>query len=156
MAKSRTSPRHRPGVPGFLREHALSLLVGGIVLALLAMHLRSDPSTHVGAFYGNAIADWLGTFVFIIATKYFFEIGSGESRRPPAGIHGRVLRFLVAHSLTIVLVLTGAAWVAVFARSDVDSKAGGVIGNIVSEWGQVLGLVLITKYAREYHSKEGS
>jgi hypothetical protein len=31
-----------------------------------------------------------------------------------------------------------------------------VIGNIVSEWTQVLGLVLITKYAREQGSKESA
>jgi hypothetical protein len=42
----------------------------------------------------------------------------------------------------------------VYARSDVDSKSGAVIGNIVSEWTQILGLVVITKYAREQKSKE--
>ena len=42
-----------------------------------------------------------------------------------------------------------------YSRSDVDSKAGQVIGNIVSNWTQVLGLVVITKYARERGSKEG-
>lgn len=40
-------------------------------------------------------------------------------------------------------------------RSDVDSKAGQVLGNIVSDWTQVLGLVVLTKYAREIGSKEG-
>jgi hypothetical protein len=155
MAKSRTSSRrHRRGLTEFIHEHALSLIVGGIVLTLLMLYRRADHSTHLGAFYGNAIADWLGTFVFVFATKYLFEIGSGESRRPPQ-IHQRVVRFLVCHSLTIGLVITGAAWIALFARSDVDSKWGSVVGNIVSEWGQVLGLVLITKYATEYKSKEG-
>ena len=43
------------------------------------MYAGSDPSTHLGALYGNAIADWLGVLVFVIATKDFFEIGSGES-----------------------------------------------------------------------------
>jgi hypothetical protein len=37
----------------------------------------------------------------------------------------------------------------------VDSKAGQVLGNIVSDWTQVLGLVVLTKYAREIGSKEG-
>ena len=43
-----------------------------------------------------------------------------------------------------------------YAHSDANGKAGQVIGNIVSEWTQVLGLVLITKYARETGSKESS
>jgi len=125
------------------------------VLALLfVLYLTSDPSTHIGAFYGNALADWLGTFTFVVATKYFFEVGSMESRRPPRRFHQRLARLLVAHSLTIVLLATGAAWVVLYAHSDANGKAGQVIGNIVSEWTQILGLVLITKYAREAGSKE--
>jgi hypothetical protein len=92
--------------------------------------------------------------VFVVATKYFFEVGSKESRQPPAHLHAHVARFLVKHSLTLVLVVTGLGWVAVFARSAVDSKWGAVTGNIVSEWTQILGLVLITKYAKEIGSKE--
>jgi hypothetical protein len=34
------------------------------------------------------------------------------------------------HSLTIVLALTGVVWAVVYARSDVDSKSGQVIGNM--------------------------
>ena len=139
----------------FFREHSLSLTIGVILIFLLSMYARSDPSTHIGTFYGNAVADWLGMLVFIVATKYFFEIGSKESRRPHPHVHLRIARFMVRHSLTIVLLVTGAAWVVVYARSDVDSKPGGVIGNIVSEWTQLLGLVLITKYLREAGSKEG-
>jgi hypothetical protein len=93
--------------------------------------------------------------VFVVATKYFFEIGSGESRRPPRYFHQRVTQFLFKHSLTLVLALTGVGWVVLYARSDVDSKSGQVVGNIVSAWTQVLGLVVITKYARESGSKEG-
>jgi hypothetical protein len=150
------SRRLQPRSSSFLREHSLSIVVFGILVFLLLMYLRSDPSTHVGSFYGNAIADWLGTLVFVVATKYFYEIGSKESHRPHPRVHVRVGRFVVRHSLTIVLALTGLVWVAVYARSDVDSKAGQVIGNIVSEWTQILGLVIITKYAREIGSKEGS
>jgi hypothetical protein len=138
-----------------LREHSLSLSVAALLVFLLVMYVQSDPKTHLGTFYGNAIADWLGVFVFVIATKYFFEVGSGESRKPSPRIHIRVGRFLVKHSLTIVLGVTGLAWVVAYARSDVDSKAGTVVGNIVSDWTQLLGLVLITKYARERGSKEG-
>jgi hypothetical protein len=146
--------RRRQSTP-FLREHSLSLTLAGILIFLLLMYRRSDPSTHLGALYGNAIADWLGVFVFVIATKYFFEIGSGESKRPTRHFHERVLRLLIDHSLTIALMLTGAAWVVIYARSDVDSKWGQVIGNIVSDWTQLLGLVIITKYAQESGSKEG-
>ena len=35
-----------------------------------------------------------------------------------------------------------------------ESKWGQVVGNIVSEWTQVLGLVLLTKRLIERHSKE--
>jgi hypothetical protein len=127
----------------------------GILAVVTFMYSKFDPSTHVGAFFGNAIADWLGVLVFVVATKYLFEVGSGESRRPPRHLHQRFTQFLFKHSLTVVLALTGVGWIVLYARSDVDSKSGQVVGNIVSNWTQVLGLVLITKYARERGSKEG-
>ena len=122
----------------------------------ILLYSGADPRTHLGAFYGNAIADWLSVLVFVVATKYFFEIGSGESRKPTRQWHTRVGRLLVDHSLTIALSVTGLAWVAVYARSDPNSRSGEVVGNIVSAWVQVLGLVLLTKYARETGSKEGN
>jgi len=139
----------------FLHQHSLSLTILAILGFLLVMYVRADPSTHMGAFFGNAIADWMGTLVFVVATKYFFEVGSRESRRPPKRFHERVGGFLLEHSLTIVLALTGIIWIALFARMSVDGKAGQVVGNIVSEWTQVLGLVIITKYLHEAGSKEG-
>ena len=148
------SRRPRASAP-FFREHSLSLTLAGILIFLFVMYRRSDPSTHLGALYGNAIADWLGVLVFVIATKYFFEIGSGESKRPTRHFHERVARFLIDHSLTIALALTGVAWAVVYAKSDVNTKWGQVIGNIVSDWTQLLGLVIITKYFRETGSKEG-
>jgi hypothetical protein len=146
--------RQHHSAAGFLREHSLSLSLFGILVFWMLMYRRADPSTHLGAFYGNAIADWLGSLVFIVATKYFFEVGSKESRRPHPHLHVRVGRFIVTHSLTIVLVLTGAIWAVLFARSGVDSKPGEVLGNIVSEWTQIIGLVVISKYTREVKSKE--
>jgi hypothetical protein len=139
----------------FLQEHSLSLTLAAILVFLLLMYRRSDPSTHLGSFFGNAIADWLGVLVFVLATKYCFEIGSGESRRPARHFHERVARLLINHSLSIALALTGAALVVVYLRSDANSRWGQVIGNIVSAWAQVLGLVIITKYAWETGSKEG-
>jgi hypothetical protein len=139
---------------GFLEQHGLSAAVAGILLVLLGLFATADPETHLGAFYSNAVADWLGTLVFVIATKYLFEIGSAESRRPhPSGRAMR--RFLVDHSLTIALVITGAMWAVAYARLDPTDEPGQVVGSIVSEWTQVLGLVVMTKYLGEAGSKEG-
>jgi hypothetical protein len=66
-----------------------------------------------------------------------------------------VLESLREHSLTVVLVITGAAWVVAFKAMDPNSKWGQVVGNIVSEWTQILGLVLMTKRLIEIGSKEG-
>ncbi|MBA2744167.1 MAG: hypothetical protein H0U43_07675 [Chthoniobacterales bacterium] len=39
-----------------------------------------DPATHLGAFFGNAIADCSGSVVIILGTKFLYEVGSAESR----------------------------------------------------------------------------
>ena len=148
--------RHRTPSPFGRHPHALSVIVTSIVVLWLVLYSLADPHTHLGAFYGNAIADWLGVLVFVVATKYFFEFGSGESRTPPRGGRHRLRGMFYRHSLTIVLALTGVGWALAFSRSDVDSKAGQVVGNILSDWTQVLGLVVLTKYAREQNSKEGN
>jgi hypothetical protein len=51
--------------------------------------------------------------------------------------------------------MTGAGWVVAFKGMDPTSKWGQVVGNIVSEWTQILGLVLMTKRLIEVGSKEG-
>jgi hypothetical protein len=154
--RSAKKPGKQPLTPRtFVREHSLSLILAGLLVFFVVMYGRADPHTHLGSFYGNAIGDWLGVLAFVVATKYFFEVGSGESRKPSPHVHVRVGRFLVEHSLTFVLSLTGAAWLVAYLRSDVDSKSGEVLGNIVSDWTQVLGLVLLTKYVWERSSKEG-
>jgi hypothetical protein len=139
---------------GFVRRHGLSLGVGGIVILLVMLYRGADPRTHLGGFYGNAIADWLGTFVIVVATKYLYEIGSAESRSPHPTSRSALVCFCVEHSLTIALIVTGAVWAAVFARMDPNGKSGQVVGNIVSEWTQILGLVVMTKYLGESGSKE--
>ncbi|SRR6266498_5969307 len=146
--------RRKKKSKGVFRSHSLSLAVGAILVVLLMLYARSDPSTHVGAFYGNAIADWLGTLVIVIATKYLYEIGSAESRPPHPRSRGPFMRFLIDHSLTIGLLVTGAMWWSAFARMEPDGKVGQVVGNILSEWTQILGLVVMTKYMREVRSKE--
>src|SRR3954469_16429387 len=141
MMKTRRPHRH-----GFARRHGLGIAVAAILALWLTLYVQSDPRTHWGGFFGNATADWLGSLVIVVATKYFYEIGSAESRPPhPASRRGWV-RFLIDHSLTIGLIVSGAAWIAFYARIDPNGKTGQVIGNIVSEWTQVLGLVVITKY----------
>ncbi|HVM93924.1 MAG TPA: hypothetical protein VMT67_13970 [Terriglobales bacterium] len=139
----------------FFREHSLSLVAAAILVLWVVLYCVSSPSGHIGSFFGNAIADWSGVLLTVLATKGLFEIGSGESKRPPHRIFTPVRKFLEEHSLTIFLVVTGLAWVAVFAKMDPQSRWGQVVGNIVSEWTQVLGLVWLTKRFFERGSKEG-
>jgi hypothetical protein len=146
--------RHwEPGLSG-LKKHSLGLAVGSIVALWFVLYERGDPSTHRGAFYGNALADWLGSLMIVITTKYLYELGSAESRQPHSRMRNRFTRFAIDHSLTIVLVVTGVAWGALYSALDPQGKAGQVVGNIASEWTQLLGLVIMTKYLREIGSKE--
>ncbi len=138
----------------FLHHHSLSIVSAAILTAWIILYIRSNPSTHWGSFFGNAIADWSGLLVTVLATKYFFEVGSAESRKPPHHWLRPALEFLQDHSLTIFLAVTGAGWIWLFARSDPNSKWGQVVGNIVSEWTQIFGMVLLTKRLLEAHSKE--
>ena len=57
----------------FFHEHSLSIVAIGILVLWLGLYVNSSPDTHIGSFFGNAIADWLGVVVVIIATKYFYE-----------------------------------------------------------------------------------
>src|SRR5262249_6197198 len=113
---------------GFLREHSLGLAVLAAVLAWLLLYVKSDPSTHLGAFYGNAIADWRATLIIVIATKYLYEIGPPETRQPHPRWRGAVMRFVIDHSLTIGLFVTGVFWAIYFSRLDVNGKTGQVVG----------------------------
>ncbi len=141
-------PHHRRS---WWKRHSLSLIAGGIVLLWIVLYSVSDPSKHGGSFFGNAIADWTGVFVMVMVTKWFYEVGSEESRNIPRHkIHG----FVVEHSLTIFLLISGAVWVYAFLHMDPNSKWGQVVGNIVSEWTQILGTVLMTKWFIEVGSKE--
>ena len=113
-----------------------------------------DPKTHLGAFFGNAIADWSGSVVIILGTKFLYEIGSAESRPVKGKQRFAWLDFLHRHSLLIFIVITGIGWALLFARMNADSKWGQVVGNIVSEWVQMAGLVFLTKRLIEIGSKE--
>ena len=137
----------------FLRKHSLSLAALGVVALLFTLYLGSDPATHIGSFFGNAIADWTGVFVTVVMTKYLYEKGSAESKNPKGKVPSAAEEFLREHSLTLVLAITGIGWVLVFRAMDPGSKWGQVVGNIVSEWTQILGLVLMTKRLMEVGSK---
>ena len=139
----------------FLRDHGLGIVMGAVTLLWLVLYVRTDPDTRVGAFFGNATADWLGSLMIVIATKYFYELNSAESRPPHPKSRSGFTRVLVDHSLSILLVVTGAGWFLAYARMASGGKAGTVVGNVASEWTQVLGLVVLTKYLGEKGSKEG-
>ena len=94
MKPSRTPNR-------FLRKHSLSLTALGVVVLLIALYCRSNPSTHLGSFFGNAIADWTGVFVTILMTKHLYEKGSSESKQPKGKLPSAVMEFLREHSLTV-------------------------------------------------------
>jgi len=144
-------PRRKP--QQFLHKHSLSLAALGIVALLFVLYLGSDPATHLGSFFGNAIADWTGVFVTVVMTKYLYEKGSAESKSPKGKVPSAAVEFLREHSLTLVLAITGIGWVLAFRAMDPGSKWGQVVGNIVSEWTQILGLVLMTKRLIEVGSK---
>ncbi len=138
----------------FIKRHALSLASVGLLLLWVILYSISDDQTHWGSFFGNAIADWSGVVVMILATKHLYERGSRESKKPRRTFANPVLEKLYVHSLTIFLLITGTVWVLLFMHSDPQSKWGQVVGNIVSEWTQILGLVLLTKKLLEVGSKE--
>jgi len=138
----------------FLRKHSLSIASLAVVVLLIMLYRHSNQDTHLGSFFGNAIADWTGVFVTIVMTKFLYEKGSAESKQPKGILPSAVMEFLREHSLTIFLVITGIAWILAFAGMDPNSKWGQVVGNIVSEWTQILGLILMTKRLMEVGSKE--
>jgi hypothetical protein len=140
----------------FVHRHSLSIAAIGILVSWIVLYAISNPKTHIGSFFGNAIADWSGVVIMAFATKHLYEKGSAESRRPPRLALGPLMERLLDHSLTIFLLITGIGWIALYAKLDSEGKWGQVVGNIVSEWTQIFGLVLLTKRLIEWHSKESN
>jgi hypothetical protein len=138
----------------FFERHGLTIVTGSILILWIILYSVSDEKRHLGSFFGNAIADWTGVVVMVLATKHLYEKGSGESKKPRGTLPNRILGTMRAHSLSIFLAVTGAMWIAIYAHADSESKWGEVAGNIVSEWTQILGLVLLTKKLVETGSKE--
>jgi Na+/H+-translocating membrane pyrophosphatase len=138
---------------GHLRKHSLSLVALPVVILLIVLYRRSNPDTHIGAFFGNVIADWTGVLITVVMTKHLYEKGSAESKQPKGKVRSAAVEWLREHSLTLFLLVTGIAWIVAFKAMDPNSKWGQVVGNIVSEWTQILGLVLMTKRLMEVGSK---
>lgn len=150
--KDKTKAANKP----FWKRHSLSITATGILALWFVLYLKAEPKTHSGSFLGNAIADWTGVVITILATKWLFEKGSRESRQPKKTHRNRFLEMLHEHSLTIFLLVTLIAWLALYFKVDPDSRWGTVVSNQVSEWTQQIGLVLLTKRLIETGSKESS
>ncbi len=142
--------RHQP----IWKQHSLSLVAASVLMLWFVLYVKSNPSSHAGSFFGNAIADWTGVVITILATKWFYEKGSRESRQPHRAHKNRFLEFLHEHSLTIFLLISGIGWVTLYLNMDPESKWGTVVSNVVSEWSQQIGIVLLTKKLIEKGSKE--
>ena len=73
----------------FWRNHSLSVVSIGLLTLFIIAYSLSDPNKHLGAFFGNAVADWSGSVIIILGTKFLLESGSAESRRVRS-VRGRV------------------------------------------------------------------
>jgi hypothetical protein len=147
-------PRRKTRSRTWLSRHSLSLVAGALLILWFAGYLYLDPKSHLAAFCGNAIADWSGSLVIILGTKFLYETGSSESRPIRHRVRNPILEFLREHSLLIFLGITGIAWAGLFAKMNPETRWGQVVGNIVSEWVQMAGLVFLTKRLVEIGSKE--
>jgi hypothetical protein len=136
------------------KKHGLGIASLCLLLLWIALYIPANPATHAGGFFGNAIADWAGTVIVVFGTKHLYELGSTESKQPPCHPRNKLFCFLYEHSLTIFLAITGIGWLILYIHMDNNSKWGQVVGNILSEWTQVLGLVILTKRLIELGSKE--
>jgi hypothetical protein len=129
----------------FVHYHSLSLVTLAILIFWFVLYCLSDPNRHAGAFFGNSIADWSGSLVVILATKYLIERRPAKARARNAGLNIALRHFLNCHPFSLFLVITGVGWLVLYWRMDANSRWGQVVGNLLSEWLQTLGVVLMTK-----------
>lgn len=148
MTEAKSRKRH------WLREHSLSIVSILLLLAWIVGYSCTSSDSHLGAFFGNSIADWSGSVVIILGTKFLYEVGSAESRPLKNPKSNRWLGLLHEHSLLIFLAVTGIGWLIVYLKMNPQDKWGQVVGNIISEWLQMAGLVFLTKRLIERGSKE--
>src|SRR5205814_8081249 len=91
-----------------LKRHSLSLAVLRVLILWIALYCLSDPSTHIGSFFGNAIADWTGVLLTVVLTKHLYEKGSAESKQPKGKLPSAVMELLREHSLTLFHIVMGS------------------------------------------------
>jgi hypothetical protein len=139
----------------FVRRHSLSLSAAVLVLIWTALYVGSDPATHWGAFFGNAIADWAGVVVTVLGTNYLYERKAPVKPGAKSSLWARARHFLHNHSLTVFLLVTGIGWVALYLRLHPEDKWGQVAGSLVSEWTQTLGMVVMSKRLIERKAQDG-
>ena len=139
---------------GFFHRHSLSIVAVALLVLWIVLYQYSDPATRLGTFFGNGIADWSGSVVLILGTKFLLEDRSAGSRRVLGHLDNRWLDFLHRHSLLIFIIVTGIGWAVLFWKMNPTSKWGKIVGSIVSEWVQMGGLVFLTKRLVEKGSKE--
>jgi len=106
----------------FLYRHSLSMVAVGLLIVWIVGYRMLDPKTHLGAFFGNAIADWSGSVVIILGTKFLYEVGSPENRPAKGKQRSAWLDFLHRHSLLIFIVITGIGWTFLFLLMNPESK----------------------------------
>jgi hypothetical protein len=106
---STTSSKGRPHRRrySFVREHSLSIASASILVLWICLYSIFGPKSHIGSFFGNAIADWSGVVVMVSATKYLYEKDSTESRRLPRSLLSPLRQRLRDHSLSLFLILNG-------------------------------------------------
>src|SRR5258708_8300715 len=113
----------------FLAHHSLSIACVAVLILWIVLYTVSDPRTHWGSFFGNAIADWSGVVVTVLATKFLYERGSSESRKPPLNFRGPVWETITNHSLTLFLLPTGVSWAPVSNPPPPSPKCAQVPGT---------------------------
>ncbi len=148
---ARRKHRHRHS---WLYRHSLTIVAVLLLLLWFVGYISLPPKSHLAVFCGNAIADWSGSLVIILGTKFFYEVGSAESKPVRGRVPNPFLEFLREHSLLLLIIVTGIGWACLFLKMNPESKWGEVVGNIVSEWVQMAGLVFLTKRLVEIGSKE--
>ena len=110
-----------PKTPRTLR-HSLSIVAAALLLLWIGGYHCLDPKTHLSAFCGNAIADWSGSLVIFLGTKFFYEIGAKESRPLRGQSLNRAWEFLREHSLLVFIGVTGIGSALLCLKTKPDSK----------------------------------
>ena len=71
----------------FVHQHSLSIASAGILILWICLYSVSSPGTHLGSFFGNAIADWSGVVVMVFVTNVLVRKGLGRkstsTAKPP-------------------------------------------------------------------------